>query len=383
MRIGLNALAFDPGRMGGVETYFRQLLRQLRFDDGGHEYLLVCKNTDSGSLQADHGSIPVKSFPVGRPSLPWLLRRTMFETAHIDILQPFMNRLPVDLLHHPFSTLEPQQLSIPAVLTFWDMQHEFFPEFFSQRELRFRAYAYRASAQKARRVIVSSEFTRDCLVERYGLHPEKIDVIATGYGAEYRPLSDATLRDAIRRYRLPAEFIYYPAALWPHKNHRTLLDALCLLRDRHRIRVHLVLSGMASGRTDELQAAIRSRGLEGSVTSLGYLPYEDLPALYNLATMMVFPSLFEGFGIPLVESMACGCPIACSATTSLPEVAGQAALLFDPHSAEDIAAAIMRVLGDQALRSTLSRAGLERAALFSWQETARKTIVVYEKAFNL
>lgn len=261
------------------------------------------------------------------------------------------------------------------------MQHEFFPEFFSKRELRFRNYAYRTSVQQARRVIVSSEFTSDCLVERYGVSPEKIDVIATGYSDGYRPINDEVYCEVIRqRYSLPDEFVYYPAALWPHKNHYKLLDALCLLRDRHNIRINLVLSGMTSGRGEALKAAIQSRSLEGMVTLLGYLPCEDLPALYNLATMMVFPSLFEGFGIPLVEAMASGCPIACSAMTSLPEVVDNAALLFDPYSVDEIATAIMRIYGDSELRATLSSAGLKRSKKFAWDEIARQTVVAYEKA---
>jgi glycosyltransferase involved in cell wall biosynthesis len=382
MKIGLNAIGFNPGRIGGVETYFRQLLHHLQREDGGHEYTITCKNTEAGCFRLYNPRFSVKQFGFGRPSLRWLIRGVLFEISHIDIMTPLMSRLPVDVLHHPFTVLEPLRLNIPSVLTFWDMQHEFYPEFFSRRELRFRNYAFRASAQKANRIIVSSEFSKACLVERYGVISGKIDVIYTGYGEEYRPIDDRAALEAIRgNYQLPDSFIYYPAALWPHKNHRALLDAIYLVRNKYGLNVNLVLSGLSAGRADELRYEIQQRSLERAIIVIGYIPYDDLPYLYNLATMMIFPSLFEGFGIPLVEAMACGCPVACSNTTSLPEVVGErGALLFDPQSIEEIASAIITVCGNCELRDKMRMAGLKRAEMFDWRETARKTRTVYEKA---
>jgi len=382
MKIGLNVIGFNPGRMGGVETYFRQLLYNLQMEDGGHGYTITCKNTDVECFQLYNPRFSVKPFGFGRPSLKWLIRGVLFELLHEDIVTPLMNHVPVDVFHHPFSVLEPLNLNIPSVLTFWDMQHEFYPEFFTRRELRFRNYAFRASAQKANRIIVSSKFTKRCLVERYGVISDRIDVIYTGYGEEYRPIVDDTTLNVIRdKYHLPDSFIYYPAALWPHKNHQALLDAVCLVRSKYGLNVNLVLSGMLEGRSNKLRDEIQQRRLEGAVTVLGYIPYDDIPYLYNLATMMIFPSLFEGFGIPLVEAMACGCPVACSNTTSLPEVVGETgALLFDPKSIEEMSSAIAKVWGDCGLRDNMRLASLKRAKIFSWGETARRTRAVYEKA---
>jgi glycosyltransferase involved in cell wall biosynthesis len=383
MRIGLNAIGFSSGTMGGVETYFRQLLHHLQLESGAHDYLIACKNTDVDSFELQNPRFSMKVFNIGRPSLRWLIRGVMLEVAHFDIIKSSINQLPVDVIHHPFTVLEPLGLKIPSVLTFADMQQDFFPEFFTRRELRFRGYAFKASVHEARRIIVHAQFTRDCLIERYGVKADKIDVITHGYGEEYRPIKDDAALDAVRyRYRLPDGFIYYPAALWPHKNHRVLFDAVSLVHDRYGLKVNLVLSGMTTGRGSELRAEILRRGLEGMVTVLGYLPYEDLPSLYNLATMMVFPSLFEGFGIPLLEAMACGCPVVCSRTTSIPEVVGKAALLFDPQSAEEMASAIFKVWNDRELRGKMRLAGLERAEMFDWRETARRTLAVYEKACN-
>jgi len=381
MRVGLNAIGFSPSTMGGAETYFRQLLFHLQLDSGDHDYVIACKNTDVGRLTLQNPRFSMKVFKIGRPSLKWLIRGVLFESTHHDIITSSMNRLPVDVIHHPFSILEPLGLKIPSVLTFWDMQQEFYPKFFSRREMRFRNFTYRTSTQQARRIIVSSIFTKKCLIERYKVNPDKIDVIYTGFGKEYQPITEAVALDAVRAcYNLPDVFIYYPAALWPHKNHRALLDALCLIRDRYGVMVHLVLSGMSTGRAGELRTEILKRNLQEAVTVLGYIPYEDLPSLYSLATLMVFPSLFEGFGIPLVEAMACGCPVVCSQNSSIPEVVGEAAQFFDPLSVNEMATKIYETLNDSALRRKMSFAGLEQAKLFDWQDTARRTRAVYEKA---
>lgn len=381
MKIGLNAIGFNPGRIGGLETYFRQLLHHLQLEDKENDYTITCKNSPFGEFRLFNPRFSVKKFGFERPSLGWLLRGTLFELTHIDIIKQYMNRLPVDLIHHPFTVLEPLELNIPSVLTFADMQHEFFPEFFSRRELRYRDYAYKASVHKARQIIVHSQFTKDCLIEKYGIKDEKIDVITHGYDNNFRPVEDCSILEFIKeKYKLPDSFIYYPAALWPHKNHRALLDAICLVRNKHGHNVNLILSGMSTGRAAELRNEIQQRGLEEAVSVLGYIPYDDLPYLYNLATMMIFPSLFEGFGIPLIEAMACGCPVVCSNTTSLPEVVGtQVALLFDPHSIEEMSSAIIKVLEDVKLREMMRLAGLKRAEKFDWHETARKTRAVYEK----
>ena len=376
-----NLVGFTSGAMGGVETYFRQLLHHLQTDNDVDDYMVICKNSDVDSFKLHNPRFEMKVYNIGKPTLSWLMRGVLFEVAHVDIIKPSMNQLPVDVIHHPFTILEPLGLKIPSVLTFWDMQQEFYPDFFTKREKRFRKYTYAASAQQAKRIIVSSNFTKECLVDRYGIHPDKIDVIYTGIGDEYRPITDSAILTAVKsRYRLPDVFIYYPAALWPHKNHRTLLDALCLIRDRYGLVVNLVLSGMSTGRTGELRTEILKRNLQDTITVLGYIPYEELPCLYNLATVMVYPSLFEGFGIPLVEAMACGCPVVCSNRTSLPEVVGNAALLFDPLSVDEIASRIFNTLNDAVIRRKMSVNGLKQAERFNWRETARLTQAVYGKA---
>jgi glycosyltransferase involved in cell wall biosynthesis len=383
MRIGLNGITFAPGRMGGMETYFRNLVANLERIDREDRFLLLCDARYARELLPAADSFSARHVNYARGSLKWFLRGALRATTGYDILERELGSLALDLIHHPFTVLTPQRLAIPSVLTFWDMQQEFYPEFFPPRELAKRKSSYRAAAETATRIIVSSGFTRDCLVERYGIEADRIDVIHTGYGREFRRIGDEARLASVRAaYKLDRPFLFYPAATWPHKNHLGLLAAVKLMIERWTFDGELVLTGIAMGENDALLREIARLGLERSVRLLGYVEQQDLPCLYSLATALVFPSLFEGFGIPLVEALACGCPVVCSDATSLPEVAGAAGLLFDPRSVEDMAHKIWSLWSDVELQSELRRRGVERARLFDWQETARQTLEVYRKAVS-
>ena len=383
MKIALNATLFRPGQMGGMETYFRNLLFSLQEVDDKNGYSLLCDSHYIEALPLANKNFKAKRLNFTQPSLGWFVRGVVRNITKYDILRPVMNRLEVDVIHHPFSILNPLHLSVPSVLTFHDMQHEFFPEYFSAYEMKVRKEFYRPSAEQANRIIAISEHVKSSLVERYEIPPEKIEVIYNGCSSQYRIIEDHDRLEQIRlKYGLHRPFMYYPAATWPHKNHKTLLAALKLLQDRGRFDGQLILSGVARKANSAIMEEIGRLGLQDTVRVLGYLPYEDLPCLYNLARLLVFPSLFEGFGIPLVEAMACGCPVVCSNVTSIPEVIGDAGETFDPSSVEDIVEKVSLFWNDEEERKILKAKGLERvrSGLFSWEEVARKTIHVYEKA---
>jgi glycosyltransferase involved in cell wall biosynthesis len=381
MNIGLNAVSFWPGRMGGIETYFRNLLRSLQDIDTANDYYLICNERYLDKFSLSSPNFTHLSCRYAKPLPLWYLRAAIRHLSPVDILRPFVNRLNLDVIHHPFSILQPINHRIPSVLTFPDMIHEFFPEYFSSYALKARKALCRPSTEQATRIITISEHAKKCLIERYGIAPDKIDVIYIGYSPQFRKLDDLAGQEAVRaRYGLRRPFMYYPAATWPHKNHKRLLAAFKILKERYRFDGQLVLSGIAMQGNDQVLEEIRRLGLSDEVIVLGYLPYDDLPSLYNLARLMVFPSLFEGFGIPLVEAMACGCPVACSDVTSIPEVAGDAALTFDPLAADDMAEQILKLWSDEALRRDLIARGLDRVKLFSWDNMAQQTVKVYEKA---
>jgi glycosyltransferase involved in cell wall biosynthesis len=383
MKIVLNAVAFVPGRMGGVETYFRNLVSSLQDLDTSNDYYLLCHERWIASFGLSNPRFRPLASGYCKPSALWYLRAALRELTPLDILRPSIDRLDADLIHHPFSILQPIKHRVPSLLTFIDLQHEIYPEYFSARDLKARRRLYRQSAEHATRIISISGHVKDTLVERYQIDPEKIDAIHIGYSPQYKLAEDPESLQAVRnKYGLKRPFMYYPAATWPHKNHKKLLAAFRLLKDRYRFDGQLVLSGVATKANDEVLNEIGRLGLTDDVIVLGYLPHEELPALYNLARLMVFPSLFEGFGIPLVEAMACGCPVACSNVTSIPEVVGEAALTFHPDSVDDMAGQIWKLWRDEDLRRDQAERGLARAQLFSWENMARQTLAVYRKAMG-
>lgn len=367
--------------MGGMETYFRNLLDRLQHLDRENDYLLLCDKRHAGEFNLSNLQFHTKYINYAKPSPSWFLRGAIRNVFNLDILASRMNGVKVDVIHHPFTVLTPPGITTPSVLTFWDMQHEFFPEFFSRTELLKRKRLYRASAERATRIIVSAAFTKECLVNRYEIEAEKIEVIYTGYGPEYRPVNDSEWLTAVRsKYGLDKPFLFYPAATWPHKNHNRLLEAVKIMCERYAFDGSLVLTGIAMQSHSEIKTEINRLNLADKVKILGYLPASDLPLLYNCARLMVFPSLFEGFGIPLVEAMACGCPVVCAEATSLPEVVGEAGVLFDPLDPEEIAANIWSAWNDDGRLADMRERGLERAKLFCWDDAALKTIDVYKKA---
>jgi glycosyltransferase involved in cell wall biosynthesis len=287
------------------------------------------------------------------------------------------------LVHTPFTNVKSYRFKAPQVVTFLDLQHEYFPEFFSQRELKRRRAKFKLAAILATHLIAISGYTKQCVIDHYGISAERIDVVPLASNPDYAPRTEQDkLAEVKAMHSLNKPFLYYPAATWPHKNHAVLLKALNILVERHSFNGELVLTGISSNHHDAVRLTISELGLESQVRILGYLPYEEMPHLFNLARLLVFPSLYEGFGIPLVEAMASGCPVVCANATSIPEVVGDAALMFDPGSPEVVAEAIWSVWNDEAKLSSMREKGLQRAKEFSWQRTVAKTMAVYRRVLG-
>lgn len=383
MNIAINALDFKPKKMGGVETYLRNLWDYLPSKAKSDEiFTMLCNDTNESEFIAQV-NFSIRPCNYKKGTLKRTIRKLIKGVSGYDILKAEPKYMSYDLIHHPFTYIMPKWHNYPSVLTFMDMQHEFYPEFFSPVELEHRKI-YKTSAQVATRIMAISEYTKECLIERYGISSQKIDVVYLGHSKSYRSVqpTDPDLQTIKNKYNLDKPFMFYPAATWPHKNHITLLKSLRLLSERSGFEGELILTGIAMNAHDEILREIETLKLSNKVRILGYLDKNELPYIYNLARLLVFPSLFEGFGIPVVEAMACGCPVACSNITSLPEVIGTAGVLFDPTSAEDIAEKIYKLWNDDVKLSELSAAGLERSKQFDWETTASKTIEVYRKAVS-
>jgi glycosyltransferase involved in cell wall biosynthesis len=269
---------------------------------------------------------------------------------------------------------------VPGVVTVHDLQHEFYPEFFSPRELRHRRRYVPASCAAADHVIAVSEFTRRGVIERFAVDPARVTTIWEAAGRDVDWTGGATrVAEVRRRYGLPQRYAFYPANAWPHKNHERVLQALALCRARGVRDLGLVLTGESAVSPGRLDGLVGSLGLREVVQILDYVPRQDLPALYSGAVCLVHPSLFEGFGIPLVEAMQVGCPILAADGTALAEVAGDAALLFDPRDPDAIARALERISGNVGCAEELARRARARATLFSATAMACRTLELFER----
>lgn len=377
MRIGLNLIGYAPG-CGGVETYITNLLASLQMIDHENQYLVLCDEIAVPCLKLTASNFTMRVYAHQKYSVRWFARGLIQRICGFDTLTRELNGLPVDVMHHPLTVLNPPGLSCPSVLTFHDMQQEFFPEFFTPLELARRRRSYLPSVLEARAIITVSEHVRECLVEKYGVDAGKIHAIHSGCGDEFHLRDASALAETAAEYAIDHPFMLYPAASWPHKNHLRLLEAVRILVAQGGFNGSLLLTGAQQHAHRDLIESIARLGLSSRVRWLGYIPKEDMPYLYNLARIMVFPSLFEGFGLPVIEAMASGCPVICSHCSSLLEVGGDAVIYFNPLEPADIAKKISEAWNDD-VRNNLRVKGLKQASHFNWNETAKRTIEVYRK----
>lgn len=293
-------------------------------------------------------------------------------------------RMDFDLVHSINGFIHPDLAGFPSVLTGIDLQHIHLPEFFSPEDRRIREELYRPSSLAAGHLIPISEFTRQDLHRTYGVPLEKMTAIwIIPSRAAWLPMDDSQMRSLNRRLGLePGSYFFFPAHSWPHKNHARLIEAFALAAPSLPSQLKLVLTGRAFASDHPARQLIDELGLGARVLHLGYRTPLEIRALYRGAVGLVFPSLFEGFGMPVAEAMLAGCPVACSSTTSLPEIAGNAAILFDPLDPPDIARALVTLATDPARRAELIAAGAHRRGLFSARLSAVKTLAIYRRVFD-
>ncbi|MBN1518306.1 glycosyltransferase family 4 protein [Candidatus Sumerlaeota bacterium] len=268
------------------------------------------------------------------------------------------------------------------VVTVHDLIHLLMPGKGPQAAMK-RVYAgvfFRLLKRRADRILTVSEATRRDLIERLGLPEERIIVTPNALSAGFRPVQDAARLDAFRhQLKLPGAFLLAVGIDKPHKNMERLLRTLARLWREGWLDLPLYVAGVAKPAESRLPRLAEELGTGESVRFLPHLPYEELPMLYQSAHALIFPSLYEGFGLPVLEAQACGCPVAASNAASIPEAAGEGAVFFDPRDEAAMEASILQVVDDDALRERLRAAGRENLARFSWQSTARRTLEIYQE----
>jgi glycosyltransferase involved in cell wall biosynthesis len=364
VHVALSLMTLFPGRVGGSESNVRGLLGEFAAGRGPERVTVLANRHVMGPYSGYAGG-PVALRHV-RAYRPGDGAATRFAAMHAGRLLPVLDGRGFDVVHYPATVPVPRVRGTARVVSLLDVQHHELPQMFSPLERRLRAWAYDGAARSADLVLTISEHARRGIVERVGVAPERVWSIPLGVDlARFSPAGPGPAE----RLGLPARYVLYPANMWPHKNHARLLDAFAALDDPD---LWLVLTGQTYGRERLLAGRARVR-------HLGHLPGAELAGLYRGATALVFPSLFEGFGLPPLEAMACAVPVAASTGGSIGEVCGDAALLFDPHETEAITAAIGRVTRDEPLRARLRAAGPPHAARFTWEAAARRHVEAYEQ----
>jgi glycosyltransferase involved in cell wall biosynthesis len=370
--IGFVRVAIDARKLHdfGIGTYIRNLLRHLARLDKDTEYVLLCRDGDLGVPQ----QLGANFRAVREPSPNYSLR----EQIHIPYV---LFRERPDVYHAPHYVLPP---AVPcrSVVTIHDTIHLNFPQYLPNRG----AYAYAralmwTAAKKSDRILTVSESSKRDIIHYFGVAPDKVVVVYNAiderFGTEPQPEEIARVRE---RFQLDHGFVLYVGNIKPHKNLVRLIEAFDGLRREGFDDLKLLIIGDEISKWSALRRAVHSHKLHKHVRFLGFQSDDTLASLYRLAAVFVFPSLYEGFGLPPLEAMASGTPVVTSNLSSLPEVVGDAAVLVDPYDAVDIKDGIKRVLTDPALREDLRRKGLQRAREFSWERSVARTREIYVEA---
>ncbi|MFN8514458.1 MAG: glycosyltransferase family 1 protein [Chloroflexia bacterium] len=363
LRIGVDASRVDRGHRTGTEQYSAQLLEALGELDHRNRYILYANGRSKPALRLPP-NFRARLIPFPRL---WTHARLSLEMA---------SRAP-DVLFVPAHVVP---LAYPrTVVTIHDLGYRAFPEAHPPLARRYLDWSTRWSAAAARRVIVPSEATARALTAAYGTPPERIVVIPHGYHPRFRPLDAGTVDAGLARLGIARPYLLFVGTLQPRKNLARVLAAFERLA-AGGWQGRLVLVGQRGWLSDPIFGAIaRSDSpAHGRIHLTGYLADGDVPIVYNGADGLVFPSLYEGFGLPALEALACGTPVLTSDTTSLPEVVGDAALTVDPLDTDAIADGMARLVGEAALRDTLRQRGLARAGRFTWRRAAGRTLAVLE-----
>jgi glycosyltransferase involved in cell wall biosynthesis len=369
LRIGIDIRSLVFTR-AGINRYTENLIRSLLEIDVANEYALF-SNTKScydWSSYSNAQEVIVRLPHFGR------ITEKIWEEI---LLPPNLKRM--DVFHSPRYML-PKKKPCKFVVTVHDLAFKKLPHIFVKRTVKYFSNLLEDSIQKADKIIAVSHNTKEDLLRLFNVRDDKVEVIYEGVNENYKVTTDCeTLEHARSKYSLPEKFILYVGTIEPRKNLVGLIKAFHKLKEKKAIEHRLVIAGGKGWLYNDVFEAVERLGLTQDIIFTGYVEESELPTLYNLSDLFVYPTLYEGFGLPVLEAMACGVPVICSEVSSLPEVAGNAAIVVNPYDSDEIAEAIAHILENSSLKDTLIEKGIRRASMFTWQETARETLNLYQK----
>jgi glycosyltransferase involved in cell wall biosynthesis len=377
--LAIGLVSWAP-QLGGSGRYALELIKALLPLRGSGTITLLCNGHAMERLLA-RPELTLRRVPFSSGRNP--LTRGLFTAGAALFPKAAVPKLlgrRCDLLHYPLTVPFPR-FKGPTVVTLRDIQHHALPEQWWPHGMLWRRFAYDRAAREATVVITVSNFSKSRMCGTLGLDEDRVVVapLAVDHNA-YTPYADPWDKEVANLLSLPEDYVLYPAGFWPHKNHLPLVEAFALLE---MPTVHLLFTGTRTPRLRKVLALARRLGVGDRVRYLGFLPDYYLPSLYRRALAVVFPSLYEGFGLPPLEAMACGTPVASSRRAALDEVIGDAALPLQPEDPEQMAETMTRLLGERLLRRRLIRAGIQRARTFTWERTALDHLLAYHMALEL
>jgi glycosyltransferase involved in cell wall biosynthesis len=369
MRIAFDGTTLTAGRTG-VGYYTEHLLQHLarEVQQSGDELVVVSnKAIDTAAALPEHVRVDTRrQFPL---RIGWM---QLLASRALKDVRP-------DVAHFTNGMIPPSA-PVPTVVTIHDMSLRLHPQCHPVRRLLINRPLLSLAIRSAARIVTVSHSARRDLLRLHGIDPNRVSVVHEAAAPAFRPIANrATLDEVRKRYGLPPRFVLYVGTIEPRKNLPRLMQAFASARAQG-IPHHLVCAGPYGWSSRDLTDVVDRLRLRHVVHFTGYVPVNDLPAIYNLGDMFAFPSVYEGFGLPVVEAMACGTPVVTSNTSSLDEIASGAAETVDPYDVDALSAAFVRLARDAGWRRELSRRGFERARQFSWSRTAREMLAIYHQA---
>ena len=352
---------------GGPETYEHSLVRNMAELDQTNEYCILCLSQQAAN-----------SFRLSRPNFRYRVLWPKSRILSMSLGLPWvLKKEGVELLHAAY--VAPPFVPVNYLFTLHCSSTFIHPEFYPPT-VRLRLNSLINNAIKyAKHIICVSQHVMESVIEHYGISQERMSVVHNGIGKNFRPVESSEYSRILSRYDIKDDYMLFVGRFEPRKNITRILEAFNIYRHEVDNKTKLVLAGNKTWSRKEVDETISRLDLASHILEIGHVDNDDLPALYSGTKAFIFPSLWEGFGIPVIEAMACGAPVLTSNLSALPEIAGNAALLVDPYSVTDIAAGMQRIVGETSLRSQLRQRGLVRAQEFSWQKTAQETFTVYNK----
>lgn len=383
IKVGVLTIATKEG--GGIYQYTLSLVEALKKYSNKFNYIQITTNSFPRILD----NCIYISTSTQKLKLFLKLKRTIHAITRIrfgDLLGPYNHPdiKNLDLVISPVISLLPYHMGKPYIVTIHDFQQEYYPQFFTFKERLVRKIVYK-TGQKANLVVCESEYVKKDIMKFLKVKEDKIKVIISpppSYISQIE-LDERRLINIKRKHNLPDKFLFYPAQFWFHKNHIRLLQALALLKEKYDEKISLVLIGSEKNNFKNTMNEIKKLKLQDDVIYLGYIPQEDIPVLYKLATALVMPSLFESVSIPIWEAFHLGCPVISSNVCALPEQVGDAGLLFNPYDIEDMAEKIYRIWTDEELRKELIKKGYERVKNLTLENYAKQWEEVIKEALEM